>query len=445
MISQAPNRENNNVKKKIARIKRKIERTVKFRRYTFALASQEVTARGFCIHSEAKRHWDEQTCRASWRKLLMSNGHEHKFSDIMSGNKAAKKMSTKARSEMLLRTIATRKARENDIQLNYLEPAGFLGVIELLNINNTYEWSTIPDGLGADFAIRIKNATFWAAIQVKTATVNSDHHRQYRIRRCDGETGGKYENMIIIAAGVKPIRPISCTYFDELHMAQVQELLVFKSAKNLPHQNLLTTPRKAKNDKYGDNRYEVGFDTDQRLSNLRDNFKQMIMEQAKFPLEDIWFDDDMNTNVAATQATEVRNLKCLANILMFENLRAPIRQNECTDIVVKNDGTEIRISLKTASTNGTNGYRLGLKKAPNVHFCDYMMIFYQTDTTVTHISVVPAKRAYKKLLTSADDGDRHKQHFFFWSPVHKTNKDVWHDRLNVRDPKIRNQLLSKIT
>jgi hypothetical protein len=216
---------------------------------------------------------------------------------------------------------------------------------------------------------------------------------------------------------------------------------MYKTASALPYNTLHLHSRTRKDDAYGDARYVLGFDDSSRLEIMKTNFYKAVIEKAKYTTEDIWFGHELNKSLNnINHKEEVLNLKALAEIVGLKNLEAPLRQNECTDIILfVDDTTRINVSLKSDTKNGSKGYQVKLHKAPNFRFCDIMMVFYRDNCGArTHVSVVPAKRAYAELFAETDT----KHPAFRWSPT--LNTDILAERLYLNDPNIKSQLLSKI-
>jgi hypothetical protein len=82
----------------------------------------------------------------------------------------------------------------------------------------------------------------------------------------------------------------------------------------------------------------------------------------------------------------------------------------------------VHISLKTAVVSKKQ-FKFKLGKAVNNHFCDVVLAFYKDRRTQerTHVSVITGKRAYVKTAKT-----------FSWSLTNEKNKDVLHNRIDLR-------------
>lgn len=251
--------------------------------------------------------------------------------------------------------------------------------------------------------------------------------------------------MVCLAVGLAEMKDIDCTFFDEVPTGTIKELFVYSSADQLPHNRLCVNPRRLSNDRYGDRRYVVGFDNEERLQSLVNIFQTAVVEKARFTQYNIWFSAELNKSVANTHKVEWANLKALADIVGIDNLSAPWRQNETTDIVfrLQNSKKSVCISLKTASAATANCFYFLLHKAPNVQFCNVVLAFYKnSDNERTHVSVIPAQRAYAQKLANTS-GDK-KNYSFNWSHTHSVNADVWNNRLCMNDSDIMLKLTQAI-
>jgi hypothetical protein len=106
-------------------------------------------------------------------------------------------------------------------------------------------------------------------------------------------------------------------------------------------------------DQYGKDRLRFPEDRDEALGRFVRLVDEKVftgtMEQFCFSRE-----NGFNNKVSGTHAEEVINIEALKDIVGMENLRAPRRQGETTDIIlVRDDNTEVNISVKTATPDGS--------------------------------------------------------------------------------------------
>jgi hypothetical protein len=118
---------------------------------------------------------------------------------------------------------------------------------------------------------------------------------------------------------------------------------------------------------------------------------------------------------------ETLNLQTLAHMVGIGQLRAPIRQNETTDVIMLVDDQEVNVSVKTATPHH-RGYTFGVGGHPNDHLCHIVLAFYKNaDGIRTHVSVLCPRRVYAC------------NKYFTWSPTH--NKDVLKGRVDLQSDK----------
>jgi hypothetical protein len=401
--------------------------------WNFESASEECEAAGFKMHNDAQIEWNKQTAPQSQRKMLMKNGKLIKMVNIMSGATRAVPLTAKEKAIICAKRSKTRLQRGYK-QLHWLEVASFVEAFHILNVNQLYEYATVPDSHGADFLVRRKGTQLWCPIQVKSAVAHPDERITFsKLKAADGDEGGRYENMVILAVAVAPgcMPPDATAVFDAVADVEVKELLLYNRASDMPATTLRPCPRKHSADQYGDDRYVVGFDDIERLEIMRTNFVQCIEANAKWTKADAWFGPELNPSLRNLHIEELRNCKTLGDLLGHERLRAPHAQGETVDVMLLLDNREVKISLKTATLHG-KGFQFKLHKAPNCHFCDVVLAFCYDKVTQerTHVSVIPSQRVYVK-----------DKMCFSWSSVHKQNKDVWQNKIDLREPHAVKKLL----
>ena len=442
MSSDRPDRAARNAEQKRNRLKRKSKRRTEGL-ISFENAVIEAEYRSFILHPNAEAHWNAQTVKGSKRKLLMTDDTSPTVSAILSGTTSKIVISESEKADQKFRTRATKKARGTDVEQHYKEASAIKAAMQIFNQHGQYEWKSVPDGLGADLAVRLVGDTLWAPIQVKSAICHPDDRSCYMLYSSYGDVGGKYEKLMILAVGLKPFVKMEATELDEVQDAVVEEIFLFSNANDMPGKSLQPYPRKQEDDKYADSRWVFNSGNHETTLRFFSNFEQIVRHRAQYTMTQIWFQSDLNRNVCKTHQEEVLNLETLAAIVGLDNLRAPWQQNQCTDILLETEQRSIAISLKTASVSSKihfTNFSFGLGYAPGSQYCDYVMVFYKTATGErTHISVVPAKRAYKQLEFESEESKRYS---FNWSTKHKTNKDVWENKMSLADADIRERLIA---
>jgi hypothetical protein len=405
--------------------------------YTFAKAEKECVHRNFVLHEDAEEKWNEQTVPASARKMLMADGTTSKLKDIMSGHiRSTKRSADEIAATRLLQIASHQEHGQN----HWMETMAIKAALRILDPNNDYHIVSLPDGLGPDFAVADPTSAdhLFVGFQVKSCA-SRDGSMGYSVGQEDGEPGGKYENLPILAVALhiedRNVIKNSRLGFDHVPDVPVAEILLYKHATHFPNKTLAPYPRRVADDIYGDNRYVVGFDSLERLEIMRANFRRIIISAKKWTLRQLWFDNGPGTAssiINSKHATEMSNCCALADLVGFANLRAPLFQHETTDVIWRLNGRDIKISLKT-STVIKKGFQFGLEKHPKSEWCDFVLVFYRTDNNVTHISVICARRVYAREAES-----------FCWSPIHEHNSDVFDNRIDVRSPNALQMLMNHI-
>lgn len=377
-------------------------------------------------HAGAEAYWTEQATQKvqpASRKIKMMNGQTPSVLHIQNGNTSGVKRTAAQKTDSNARKSSSQRAYG---QKNWLESAGikaFCSLFETL-CPDQLEYSALPDGLNADLLVRHKDmpADQWAAVQVKTSKAHPGERMQYHVKKADGQDGGKYKGMIILALGLGPCcqRPQS-SEFDEVASALVTDIVMYQNASEMPGKILAPMPRQSdKEDAYGDNRYSAGVDSPTHLQEIMELFLHYVDTAPKFTRYQAWFCPKLNHHISKTHRSEVVNLRVLADRFEFHSLGAPLAQNETVDVVLTVDNVAHYVSVKTVRSKGSLGFNTG--SAPNHHFCNAVMAFYVNKTTQqrTHVSVIDAKEVY--------DG---KKKSFNWSKKHKP--DVLKHRIALTD------------
>eukprot|EP00953_Heterococcus_sp_UTEX-ZZ885_P010532 6156-Heterococcus_DN1.PRE.9 len=408
-----PTRADRNAEKVSRQTARRVKRVTEGR-WNFAKAVAECEHRKFIPHADAEAHWNLQTIRASQRKMLMADNPAIAVNDIMNGNTSAVKRTAAEKAASHAKCAATHKERGYG-QQNWMESAAYTAAFRTLDPDGLLDIMPVLDGLGADLLIRVKGTGPWAPVQVKSAIVHYDEQTIYSIKQEDG--ADKYKGMIILAVGIDLATDCVAETVDHVPDVTVKDLFLYNSASDIPGASLQPYPRRIANDKYGDSRYVVGFDSDERFTRMQQAFHQYVRDNAKWTQDQTWFSKELNFDIEKyTHYQETLNLQTLARIVGIDKLRAPLRQNETTDIVMLIHGQEVNISVKSATIH-EKGYMFKLSEHPNVHLCQVVMAFYRsTDGKRTHVSIMCPRRVYYVDKTA-----------FYWS--HTNNKDVLKERI----------------
>jgi hypothetical protein len=405
--------------------------------YTFEKAKKECLHRNKVLHENAEENWNKQTVRAAWRQMLMADGTTPKLNDIISGQIRSTERSA---DEIAATKLLQSASRLGLGQGHWMETCAIKAALRILDPDNEYRVVSLPDGLGPDFAIADPTSMdqLFVGFQVKSCAAR-DGEMNYSIGKKDGQPEGRYENLPILAVALnildRDFIKDSRLEFDNVPDVPITELLLYKNATHFPNNTLAPCPRRAANDIYSDHRFVIAFDSSERLQIMRANFRYIIKSAKKWTLEQLWFESGPNTAnpfINHKHGMEMENCSVLAELVGFSNVRAPLFQNETTDVIWRLNGTDIKISLKTAGVN-KNGFQFPLKNHPKSGWCNYVFAFYRTDNKVTHISVICARRVY--------DSDAK---YFCWSSKHKDNKDVFDDRIDVNSPNALEMLIDQV-
>ncbi|KAG5187343.1 hypothetical protein JKP88DRAFT_243857 [Tribonema minus] len=399
--------------------------------YTYDKAVEEAKKRGFKV-IEDEAAWDAQAPVPPSKRMLRIVGRNPiRLNDIMSGNHRPDAPSKEEKAA----TKAKKSKTMEDLDLgqkNWHESSAIAAAMLMLDPDGLVETTPLPDGLGADLQMRLRTSEnpLYAGCQVKSGTGGQGKQVNLNVDRKDGKEGGCYEGHILLGVvftiADRDAALEEMNTFDAVPEVVVEQIFLYRSAADLPCPSLKPCPRKDKNDKYGDNRYVVGFDDDARLCRMRVMFINFVQERAVWESEQLWFamgPKTPNTCVALTHASEVLNIKALAALVGFQSLRAPERQNETVDIVWRLNNEDIRISVKTASIT-KKVFQIKLKKHPHHEHCDLVFAFYKDASgNRTHVSVISAARVY------AARNVKVKHESFNWSKTN--NEDILSDTTTV--------------
>ncbi|KAG5186500.1 hypothetical protein JKP88DRAFT_241108 [Tribonema minus] len=387
VATQSKTRAEQNNETKAQRHSRKIKRATEGR-YTYVKAVKEAEKWGFkVIRDEAT--WNAQALvRPSRRKLRIVGRNPIHLDSIMSGHIRSDAPSEEEKVATKAKQSKSHKDRGLG-QINWHEQSAIKAALLILD----------PTGL---------------------------------VKKKDGKElqGGCYAGHILLGvvftitdrdAALKEMKT-----FDAVPEVVVGQIFLYKSAADLPCASLQPYPRLDKNDKYGDNRYVVGFDDDGRLCRMRETFLSLVQERAIWGSEQLWFamgPGTPNTCVSTEHASEVLNIKALAELVGFQSLQAPERQNETVDVVWSLNDEDIRISVKTASID-KKGFMFGLGKHPHHEYCDLVLGFYKDGSgNRTGVSVISAARVYAEREVKVE------RKTFNWSKTN--NKDVLCDTVDL--------------
>lgn len=250
MTTARKTREQRNAERVVLRKSRKIPRVTKGL-FTFDKAVEEVQARNFVVSSEAEHFWNQQTCSASSRKVrVLQHGSQKDvcLDNILKGSALSSKPTAEARKASNAKNSATHVALSNG-QTHWMESAGINASMRVLDPHGQLEVRLLPDGLGADYLLRIAGSTedAWVPVQMKTAE-GHDGHVQFKVERKDGLPGGKYHGMVIIGAVLMKVdrkaAKKTMKVFGAIPEVEVTELFVYKSASDIPGAFLTAYPRR---------------------------------------------------------------------------------------------------------------------------------------------------------------------------------------------------------
>lgn len=306
----------------------------------------------------------------------------------------------------------------------------------LLDPENKMLVVNVPDEIGPDSSVRLRDSSpdLFAVIQAKSGEGNGETQVCLSVKAEDGAVGGRYEKLIILGIIVRILDPHprrTMRTFDAIPEVEATDVFLYANATEIHSISLLPNARTASNkdtDEYGDHRYTVGVDSLDRLERMRETFFQLVRDRSLYTKADIWFGSgpgSLSPEVSSRHTEEQLNCRALSEIVGFENLWAPARQNEAVDVV----WSGVRISLKSASSDGKKGLYLGKRKAPLSELCHYVFIFYRAaDRTRTHVSVVDAARVYGARKPNGE----FIEPTFCWSKTN--NSDVLSSRIDLRLP-----------
>jgi len=258
----------------------------------------------------------------------------------------------------------------------------------------------------------------------------------FKLKKDDGRVGKKYEHLVILCIVFRhdfdeEKNNSRRTAFDFVPDVPIAEVFFYKNASEIPNRRLEPYRRRSPDDdaKYGDSRYVIGVDTQDRLNILRKNLKEALSELSIYSKEQFWFHygpGTPNPKPNTKHVREIWNIEQLSLIVGIENLRAPKFQNECTDIIAIVEGKEVTVSLKTAYQHLeclSETYDFALGAHPRSDECELVIVFYYKKNVVTHISVLCARRVYDNGMKS-----------FGWSQTNNT--DVLKDWISVESSNV---------
>lgn len=384
------------------------------------------------LHSNAETHWNKQSAVPQSRRVFLSDNRTPRLAEIASGDTSGISKTTEQKKDLKSRLSANQRKHG---QTNWIEAAAIKAMFNLLDkyFCNRFEFAALPDGLGGDVLVREKNVAenadedkLWAIVQVKSAKSYPGEKMSFHVKQVDGKTGGKYERMIIWALGIDPActRPTAQNGFDAVADATLTDILAFQNASNLPGTSLNPYPRLiGKTDVFGVNRHTFAINGEMELQAFLQLIIVQIQNSPKFTAREAWFSPQANPTISLTTSSEIKNLEILSTIVGFDNLGAPLSQNETVDVVLTLDRIAYSLSLKTASLND-GGFMFKKGKAPNAQFCSGVMMFYIDRITGarTHVSVVCARIVY--------DISQHKG--FYWST--KNRPEIIQNRISLNEP-----------
>ncbi|KAG5187454.1 hypothetical protein JKP88DRAFT_243960 [Tribonema minus] len=412
--------------------------------YSYDKAVAEAEERGFKV-IEDEAAWNAQVpVLPSWRKLRIFGRDPIRLNDIMSGHHRPDAPSEEEKAA----TSAKKSETMIDLDLgqrHWHEASAINAALLILDPDGLVETAPLPDGLGGDLQMQVKVSenSLYAGCQAKSGTGGGDTRVDLHVDKKDGEAGGCYEGHILLGviftiadrdAALEEMKT-----FDAVPEVVVEEIFLYRSAADLPCTSLRPYPRKDKNDKYGDNRYVVGFDDEARLCRMREMFINFVQERTMWQSEQLWFAMEPgtpNTCVTEKHASEVLNIKALADLVGFQSLRAPKRQNETVDVVWSLYERDIRISVKTASINN-GGFQFELGRHPHHVHCDLVFAFYKDeDGNRTGVSVISATDVYAEREVQVE------RKTFSWSKTN--NEEVLCNMVSFSEPDAKETLVAMV-
>ncbi|KAG5191372.1 hypothetical protein JKP88DRAFT_251704 [Tribonema minus] len=444
VATQSKTRADLNKEIKARKQSRKVKRTTEGR-YTYDKAVQEAESHGFnVIRDEAA--WNAQApVRPSMRTLRIVDRNQICLNSIMSGDARPEAPSEEEKAASNAKRSKSHKDRDLG-QKNWHEASGIRAALRILDPEGLVETAPLPDSLGGDFQLRLKASEnlLFAGGQAKTGTGSGDARVNLHVKKKDGEAGECYEGHILLGviytiadrdAALKEMDT-----FDVVPEVVVEQIFLYQSAADLPCTSLQPYPRRKKNDKYGDTLYVVGFDDDARLCRMRETFIRLVQERATWESEQLWFamgPSTPNTCVSEQHASEVLNIKALAELVGFAALRVPERQNETVDVIWRLNDDDVRIGVKTASTQG-KGFGFDLGKHPHDEHCHLVFAFYKNaNGKRTHVSVISAGRVYAEREVQV------KHEAFCWSKTN--NEDVLFETMvDLTEPDAKDSLIALV-
>ncbi|KAG5187390.1 hypothetical protein JKP88DRAFT_243902 [Tribonema minus] len=443
VATQSKTRTELNEEEKARRDSRKMVRVTEGM-YTYDKAVAEAEERGFRVIKD-EAGWDAQApVQPSWRKLRIVGRNPIALKDIVSGNNRPDAPSEEEKAASNAKNSETHINLDHG-QVNWHEQSAIKAALLILDPTGLVETAPLLDGLGGDLQMRLKasKSPLYAGCQAKSGTGGRNKQVDLSVKKEQGEEGGCYEGHILLGivftiadrdAALKEMNT-----FDAVPEVVVEEIFLYRSAADLPCASLAPSPRRDKNDQYGDNRYVVGFDDDARLYRMREMFINFVQERAVWASEQLWFamgPGTPNTCVSTKHASEVLNIKALAELVGFQSLRAPKRQNETVDVVWDLYERDIRVSVKTATIRG-NGFQIGLGKHPYHEHCDLVFAFYKDEHgNRTGVSVISATDVYVEREVQVE------HEYFYWSRT--TNEDVLCNTVNLSEPDAKETLVAMV-
>jgi hypothetical protein len=241
-------------------------------------------------------------------------------------------------------------------------------------------------------------------VQFKSASYNDDRLKFNQCNREDGDVGGKYENMPIIAIALGDIVTSIPIVFDSIDDREIQELFIFSSATEFPGKILQPCAwgPHSRPDNYGDHRWVRNRDNAAKLGAMVQRFINIIENAHKYSLNDIYFAQGPgtpNVNINPEKKNEMEQIPALAVSLMPSGftIAAPWRQNETVDIILRRGGWQHTVSLKSASDNNGN-LTFDKKKHPRHEHCDLVVVFLydKVESNSYEVHVFSAHDVYVK-------------------------------------------------
>jgi hypothetical protein len=331
--------------------------------------------------------WNQQRTKPSQRRLLLvGGGQTSTCNQLQRGlGQLTAKVKAKNKAGGIVKKKETNVERGNNVQKHHMEAEAIQAFMKIPGTEALQVKSSF-DGLGVDIMVRLAGTNQpdeWAAVQFKSATYHDGLLSFSHLSREDGDVGGKYENMPIIAIALGDVITPAANIFDSVNVREIQEIFFFSNTTEFPGKVLMPCAwgQHSKPDSYGNHRWVKGRDDNSKLAAMVQQFIHTVQNARKYSYNDICFTcgpGTPNVNINPNKKKEMEQIFTLAASLMplGFNIEAPWRQNETVDIILRRGGLQRTVSLKSAS-NANDGSNLTFDKGvhPRYEHCDLVVVF----------------------------------------------------------------------